>query len=105
MLEKLLKIRDEYLSIEKQLADPNVFSDQKKYVELNRKYKSLKNLFRLAENYINLEAQKKEAEELLTGENDDDIKELAKDQLHESKEKLSVLEEEAKNCTSSKRSG
>jgi len=96
MYDKLVKIREEYQNLEKELSMPDVFSDQKKYVDLNRKYKSLKSVNDLAMKFIETYNQKKEAEELLASDNEDDIKELAKDQLQESKETLSVLEEEAK---------
>jgi peptide chain release factor 1 len=96
MKDKLLKLKEEFLNIESQLADPAVFGDQKKSIELNRKYKSLRPLVELADRYLMACSQKEEAESLLSSETDEEIKELAKEQLNESKEKLAQLDEEAK---------
>ncbi len=96
MKDKLLKIKDEFAHLEAQLADPLIFSDQKKSIEINRKYKSLKPIVELADRYLAVSAQKDEAESILGAEADEELKEMAKEQLNESKDKLVLLDEEVK---------
>lgn len=96
MIDKLENIKEEFKHIETQLSDGAILADQKKYVELNRKYKALKPIVELADRYSDVYYQKIEAEEILSKDGDDDIKELAKEQLNDSKEKLNLLDEEVK---------
>ena len=39
LLAKVLGLKDKYESLQNQLADPEVISDMKKYVQLNKEYK------------------------------------------------------------------
>ena len=41
LLEKILGLQDKYDSLQAQLSDPEVISDMKKYVQLNKEYKEL----------------------------------------------------------------
>ncbi len=94
-LKKLEKLEKDYLDIQTQLADPDVIADQNKYKDLSRKYKTLESAADLAKRYREAEQMKAEAEEILDS-GDDEMKELAKDQLTEATEKLEKLDEEAK---------
>ncbi|MDX9971251.1 MAG: peptide chain release factor 1 [Candidatus Gracilibacteria bacterium] len=96
MKDKLLRIKEEFAHLESQLADPLVFSDQKKSIEINRKYKSLKPIVELADRYLNVVAQIEEAESILKADADEELKEMAKEQLNDSKSKLEVLDDEVK---------
>lgn len=96
MKDKLTKLKEEFLHIETQLADPSIFSDQKKSIELNRKYKSLRPLVELADRYLLLCSQKEEAESILLNETDEELKEMAKEQLNDTKDKLNVMDKDVK---------
>lgn len=95
MLDKLLKLRGEYLDLQKQLADPEVIANQAAYRDIARKYKSLESSAKLADEFELAVASKKEAEEILNG-GDSEMKDLAKEQLEESDAKIAKLEEAAK---------
>ena len=41
LLEKVLGLRDKFESLQAQLSDPDVISDMKKFVQLNKEYKEL----------------------------------------------------------------
>ena len=41
LLEKVLGLQDKYEALQQQLSDPEVMSDMKKYVQLNKEYKEL----------------------------------------------------------------
>ncbi|MBD3330833.1 peptide chain release factor 1 [Candidatus Peregrinibacteria bacterium] len=96
MLEKLAKLKKEFLEIQSQLADPEVIADQTKYRDLSRKYKSMEPIAELADKFKQAQDSKNEAEEILAQDTDAEMKELAEMQLAESEEKIKQYEEEAK---------
>ncbi len=96
MLEKLEKLEREYYEIQEKLSQPDVTSNQDLYKTLSRRYKTLETAARLSEKYREAVNLKKEAEEILATEKDPEMKETAQAQLEEAKEKLVILDEEAK---------
>lgn len=96
MLDKLEKLEKEYYEIQEKLADPNVISDLNAYKDLSRKYKSLESVAILSKKYRESVEALNEAEEILKTETDPEMKELAKSQLDEAKEKIAEYDEEAK---------
>ena len=93
MIEKLKKIVEEYPKIEEELSNPDVVSDQKRYVQLTRRLSELKPLVELYEEITKYSTQKEEAELMLK---DPEMKELAQMEFEEAKERLVVLEEDLK---------
>lgn len=96
MFDKLEKLEKEYLEIQGKLSSPEVVGDQNQYKNLSRRYKSLAKAASLAKEYRKMLVAKNEAEEILKNEKDSEMVELAKNQLKESDERLSKLDEEAK---------
>ncbi len=94
MLDKLQKLRGDYLGLQAQLSEPDVASDQNRYRDLSRKYKSLESAAKLADELEAVMAAKIEAQEILAG-SDDEMKEIAKDQLDEAELEIPKLEERA----------
>lgn len=95
MFEKLEKLAQEYLQIEAKLGDPEVISNQPLYRDLSRKYKALSNIAALAQEYRGVLALEKEAKEILAG-SDNEMYEIANEQLAEAKAKIVELDEKAK---------
>ena len=91
--EKLKEIQERYKEIEGKLSDPNIVNDMKAYKELNSDLKKLTPIVEKANEYENILSQIKENEELLE---DEELKELAKEELKELKDRLSQLENEIK---------
>ncbi len=91
--EKLKEIQERYKEIEGKLSDPNIVNDMKAYKELSSDLKKLTPIVEKANKYENILKQIKENEELLE---DEELKELAKEELKELKERLSQLENEIK---------
>ncbi len=96
MLDKLAKIEEEFESIEKQLCDPNIVSNQSKYTDLMRKRKELENIVSLYRKLKKVNSQINEAYEILSNEKDKDMIELAHGELDECKSKKEKLEENLK---------
>lgn len=88
MLDKLLQIEANYNSIQQQLMDPEVLSDQQKLIELNKKGQGLQEAYDLFQSYKKYLAEKKEAEEILGSESDSDMVEMAKEQLSTANEQI-----------------
>lgn len=93
MLEKLQKLEDEYNEIQNQMADPEIISDQVAYQKLVRKYKQLEPTVALFIELKQANAEIAEAEAVLYDSNDEDMRDLAKDQLEAARARQPELEE------------
>ena len=97
MLEKLQSVADRYEEINRQLMDPNVVSDTQNYTALMRE---LKHLTPIVEKYNEYKAAQKAAEEakeiLNDSSHEKEFREMAEEQLAESKAKMEKCAEELK---------
>ena len=96
MLDRLQYVKQRFDEISDLIIQPDVISDQKRYVQLNQEYKGLKNLMEKRDEYVILDSNIKEANEILADGSDAEMVEMAKMQLEEAKERLPELEEEIK---------
>lgn len=96
MLDKLNLIKQRFDEISDLIIQPNVIADQKRYVQLNKEYKELRELIAKRSVYLQLLANIAEAKELLKTSSDAEMAEMATAQLEESEEALPPLEEEIK---------
>lgn len=96
MLEKLLKIKEEYAEVTKKMSDPQIVSDQKAYRDLARKESHLRPVVELITNYEGALRQISDSEELLETEKDAEMLEMAKEELTKAKKTKEELEEELK---------
>jgi peptide chain release factor 1 len=96
MLDRLQYVKQRFDEISDLIIQPDVIADQKRYVQLNQEYKSLNALVQKREEYINLDSNIKEAQEIIADGSDAEMVEMAKMQLDEAKERLPQLEEEIK---------
>ena len=96
MLDKLNIVKQRFDEVADLIIQPDVISDQKRYVRLNKEYKDLKVLVDKRTSYIELMNNIKEAEEIIADGSDAEMVEMAKMQLHESEEALPKLEDEIK---------
>ncbi len=96
MLDRLQIVKQRFDEISDLIIQPDVISDQKRYVQLNQEYKSLKALAEKRDEYVMLMANIEEANEIISDNSDADMTEMAKMQLDEAKERVPELEEEIK---------
>ena len=94
MQDRLQKLEQEYVEIEKKLIDPAIINNQKEYQTLMRRHKELSKVVSLFRDMKNVEKDLKDAEDILATESDHDMRELAKEQLKDSKEKREKLQED-----------
>lgn len=96
MLEKLPDFQSQLQSLDKKLAEPEVMSDMKTYKSLMVERSHIAPIVEKLEEMKSLEEQKIDAEELLKGETDGGIIELAKSEIAELEDKLKRCERECK---------
>ena len=96
LLEKVLSLQDKYKKLEEQLADPAVIADMKKFVQLNKDYKELQPIIAAGLEYKRMVDELAQAKDILMNEKDDDLKEMAKDEIAEIEPKLPEMEQQIK---------
>ncbi|MBT8261892.1 MAG: peptide chain release factor 1 [Bacteroidia bacterium] len=96
MLEKLQIVKQRFDEVSDLIIQPDIISDQKRYIQLNKEYKDLRILMDKREAYIMARERIEEAEEIIKDGSDPEMVEMAKMQLEESGELIPKLEEEIK---------
>jgi len=117
LLSKLSALYDRREEIGKQLADPSVIADQKRFVELNRSYRDLEPITLAFQRFKRLHDDLAGADEILRTEKDPEMLEMARAEREESRTAIEAMEEEvrlmlvpkdpndARNCTVEVRAG
>ncbi len=93
MLEKLQIVKQRFDEINDLIIQPNIMSDQKRYIALNKEYKDLKVLVDKREEYALLLENLKEAEDIINEGGDAEMVEMAKMQYEEAKEAIPEMED------------
>ncbi|MDI3527935.1 MAG: peptide chain release factor 1 [Tenuifilum sp.] len=96
ILRKLEGIRQKFEEIGQQITDPAVMADMKKYVALNKEYKQLEPVVEAYEHYKNVLSNIESSKEILATEKDEELREMAKQELESLTEEQEKLEEEIK---------
>ena len=96
MLEKIQIIKQRFDEINDLIIQPDVISDQKRYIQINKEYKDLKKILDKAQVYETLISNIEEAQDIISDGSDSEMIEMAKLQLDESKQQLPKVEEEIK---------
>ena len=96
MLDKLNVVEQRYNEVSDLIIQPDIITDQKKYIKLNKEYKDLGLLVEKKKEYESLISNKNEAEEIIKIEDDKEMLEMANEELKDSKEKIRLIEEEIK---------
>ena len=93
MLDKLEAIKNRFDEVSELIVDPNIISDMKQYIQLNKEYKDLQPIIEAYHEYKNILSNIENAKEMLK---DDEMKEMAKMELDELTPKKEELEEDIK---------
>ena len=96
MLEKIQIIKQRFDEINDLIIQPEVISDQKRYIKINKEYKDLKKILDKTQVYETLISNIEEAQDIISDSSDSEMIEMAKLQLDESKQQLPKVEEEIK---------
>ena len=96
MLDRLQIIKQRYDEVSDLIIQPDIISDQKRYIQLNKEYKDLRVLMDKRSEYLELTDNINEAQEIISDGSDAEMVEMAKLQLDEASTRLPQLEEEIK---------
>lgn len=96
LLERLTAIHDRYLEVGKQITDPEVIGDMKRYPQVMREYKELEALETRYQEYRRMLADLLAAREILYGQEDAELKSLAQEEYDQLSARLPEVEEEIK---------
>ena len=96
MLQKINIVNQRFDELNDLIIQPDIISDQKKYVQLTKEYKDIKTIVDIGEIYKSLLDNISEAEEIISTEKDPEMIEMAKLQLDEAKKEIPKIEEKIK---------
>ncbi len=96
LLSKLEVISYRFEEVGRLITDPDIISDMKRYVKLNKEYKDLEEVDKAYKNYKNILDNIKSSKEMIAEETDPEMKEMAQMELDDLLEKKPVIEEEIK---------
>jgi peptide chain release factor 1 len=96
ILSKLEALKLKFEEVSQQITDPAVMADMKKYVKLNKEYKELAPIVKAYEEYKQLLNNINDAKEILATEKDEELRNLAREELESLNERLPALEEQIK---------
>ena len=96
LLEKLDGLISRFEEVSTLITDPNVIADQKRYVKLTKEYKDLGDIMAARKEYVLCLQNVENAREILSSEDDPEMKEMAREELNESEQKIPELEEKIK---------
>ncbi|MBU0981333.1 peptide chain release factor 1 [Patescibacteria group bacterium] len=96
MKEKLTCLAEEFDSLEKEMANPEVIADQEKYKKLISRRREIERAVELFRELQKNEKVVSDSENMLEEESDEELRDMAKEELKLAKEKVEELTEELK---------
>ena len=94
MLEKLKILEERFNELSEMLIQPDIISDQSKYIKISKEYKDLKTVVDKKNEYENVLANIEEAKEIIKNETDKEMIDLANQELNDAKIKVSTIEDD-----------
>lgn len=96
MLEKLEAIKVRWDDVEKELSNPDTMSDMKRYAKLNKEYKDLGKIVQEYQEYKKIVSNIDANKDILANEKDQELREMAKEELDILLEEKEVKEEKVR---------
>ena len=95
MIDKIQNLINKNDSLSEEMSDPNIISDMKKFTEIAKEHKSLENIVSKGKQYISLNNQLNEYNDVMSGD-DEELKDLIKNDISEIKLNIDSMQEELK---------
>jgi peptide chain release factor 1 len=95
-LDKIREIKDRYLKINEELMNPEIVSDQTKFVKLSKERRDLSEIVAAYDEYLDVVKNLDESKEILESSDDSELKQLAESELLTLTNKKNELEEKIK---------
>jgi len=96
LLEKYEAIRHRFEEVQQQIIDPAIMEDMKRYVKLNQEYKNLEKLVGVFREFKNLVDSIESGKEILEQETDEDLREMAREEIEMAEARIPDKENEIK---------
>lgn len=96
MLDKLEAIYDRWNGIADEMSNPDVMSDIQRFVKLNKDYKELTPIVDAYKKYRDLVGNLNTSKEILATEKDEELREMAKEEIQPLTEEIAKMEEDIK---------
>ena len=96
MLDKLRQMEENYHAIQEKLMDLDVVGDNQQYAQLMREYKHMQPIIEKYHEYLRAQRDFTEAKELLDGETDPELQEMAQAEREQSRDAMEQLQEALK---------
>lgn len=94
LLEKLKGVVDRFDEVSRLITEPDTIKDMKRYVKLNKEYKSLEGIVKAYHEYSNVISNIDSAKQILDEEKDSELREMAKEELDQLTQRRKEMEEE-----------
>ncbi len=96
LLEKVLSLSDKFQSLQDQLSSPEVMSDMKRFVQLNKDYKELEPIINAGKEYKKMLDDLASAKDILVNEKDPELKDMAREEISEIESRIPDMEQNIK---------
>ena len=96
MLDKLRIVKQRFDEVSDLIIQPDIISDQKRYIKINKEYKDLGIVMEKAKEYELLLGNIEEAKEIIKDGSDREMVDMAKMEIDEAQKRIPQLEEEIK---------
>ncbi len=96
LLEKYESIKHRFEEVQQMITDPEIISDMKRYVKLNQEYKNLEKMVNVFREYKNLVESIESGKEILAEESDEELREMAREEIELAEEKIPQKEKAIK---------
>lgn len=94
LLEKLKAISDHFDEVGRLITEPDIMSDMKRFVKLNKEYKDLQPVVEAYYEYNNVLSNIDSTKKILDEEKDEEMREMAKEELDQLTSRRKEMEEE-----------
>ena len=96
MFKKIEKIYEEFQDLKLKIADPEIISQTEEFVKLNRRYAEIRSVAEIFEDLRKLNENEKQAQEMLSTEEDPELIKMAEEEIKEIKLRQGEIEEKLK---------
>lgn len=96
ILARLDGMESRFAEVGTLITDPAVIADQQRYVRLTKEYKDLEQLMAVRQQYVQALDSLAEARSLLETEDDEEMRQLAREEITEAEARIPQLEEQIK---------
>lgn len=96
LLEKFESVKHRFEEVQQMITDPEIIADMKRYVKLNQEYKNLEKLLGVFKEYKNLIDNLESGKEMLAEESDEELREMAREEMEMAEEKIPEKEKQIK---------